>query len=294
MRLRKKARAKTRKKGINSILIVAKQNRVGIQHAKKAEKLLKNRVRELHFDRSTALRLRKAGHSIRKFRGDLIITLGGDGTFLWTAHKTDVPVLPVKLEGHGFLCSCSFKQFVENMDRILSKDFTVIERMRLMCTKISRGRLEKYMSAIRHTGYPLALNEITFARKRPSKILDVQFVIDGTTFDMVGDGVMFSTPSGSTAYSSSAGGAMIDPSMEMISVIPLYPFFSKIKPMIVPKDKRIQVNIAGGDCALIIDGHGGEYVKKYSSFLIEAAAPAKIVTLHPQNFYEKVRKGLMA
>lgn len=292
MKLRRKK--KIRKKGINSVLIVAKQNRVGMQHAKKLEKVLAKRVAEVHFDRSTALRLRKIGHSIRKFNGDLIITLGGDGTFLWTAHKTDVPILPVKLEGQGFLCSCNFKQLIDSLDRVLKKDYTIIERMRLKCTKTRTGKLQKYISAIRHTGYPLALNEITFARKRPSKILDVQFVIDGTTFDMVGDGVMFSTPSGSTAYSSSAGGAMIDPSMEMISVIPLYPFFSKIKPMIVPKDKRIQVNIAGGDCALIIDGHGGEYVKKYSSFLIEAAAPAKIVTLHPQNFYEKVRKGLMA
>ena len=111
---------------------------------------------------------------------------------------------------------------------------------------------------------------------------------------MIGDGVMFSTPSGSTAYSSSAGGAMIDPSIEVIGITPLYPFFSKIKPMVVPKDKKIEISIAGGDCALVIDGHGGEYVKKNSTFMIEAATPVKIVTLFEQNFYEKVKKGLMA
>ncbi len=295
MQLRKKKfRPKLRPKGINSVLIVAKQNKVGVQHAKKLEKMLQRKVREIHFDRSTALRLRQLGHSIRKFRGDLIITLGGDGTFLWTAHKTDVPILPVKLEGQGFLCSCNFKQLVENIDDILKKEFRIEERMRLRCVKMSGGKIHKYMKALRHDEYPLALNEIAFGRKRPSKILDVEFQIDGVTFDMVGDGVMFSTPSGSTAYSSSAGGAMIDPSLEVISVIPLYPFFSKIKPMIVPKDKKILVTIAGGDCALVIDGHGGDYIKSGTSFIIESATPAKIVKIVEQNFYEKVRKNLMA
>lgn len=295
MRLRKKKFVpKLRSKGVNSVLIVAKQNNAGVQHAKKLEKILQRKVRELHFDRSTSLRLRKLGHSIRKFKGDLIITLGGDGTFLWTAHKTDVPVLPVKLEGQGFLCSCNFKQLMENMDKILKKDYKIEERMRLRCTKVTHGKIHRYVSAIRRDDYPLALNEIAFARKRPSKILDVEFKIDNVMFDMVGDGVMFSTPSGSTAYSSSAGGAMIDPSLQVISIIPLYPFFSKIKPMIVPKDKKIFVTVAGGDCALVIDGHGGDYVKPKTSFIIEIAEPVKIVKIVEQNFYEKVRKNLMS
>ncbi|KHO48292.1 MAG: NAD+ kinase [archaeon GW2011_AR5] len=292
MKLRKK-KARLNKKGINSVLIVAKQNNVGLQHAKKLEKMLQNRVREVHFDRSTAIRFRKIGHSIRKFNGDLIITLGGDGTFLWTAHKTEVPVLPVKLEGQGFLCSCNFKQLTENLERILKKDFAIKERMRLRCSRMPLGKIQKYMKTIRHGDYPLALNEIAFARKRPSKILNIEFKIDGVVFDMIGDGVMFSTPSGSTAYSSSAGGSMIDPSMEMVSIIPLYPFFSKIKPLIVPKDKKIEVTVAGGDCALVIDGHGGDYIKKNSSFVIETATPVKIVSLFEQNFYEKIRKNLM-
>lgn len=294
MRLRKKKKVRISRKGVNSVLIVAKQNKVGLQHAIKLEKMLVNKVREVHFDRSTALRLRKLGQSIRKFNGDLIITLGGDGTFLWTAHKTDMPVLPVKLEGQGFLCSCNFKQLTENLDRILKKDFQIKERMRLRCLKMHAGKIQKYMSNIRHSDYPMALNEIAFARKRPSKILNIEFKIDGVIFDMIGDGVMFSTPSGSTAYSSSAGGSMIDPTMEMISVIPLYPFFSKIKPMIIPKEKKIEVTVAGGDCALVIDGHGGDYIKKDSTFLIESATPVKIVSLFEQNFYEKVRKNLMS
>ena len=292
MRLRSR-KVGIKKKEINSVLLVAKQNPIGIKSAKKVEKLLKGRVKDIHFDNSTALRLRTRGHSIRKFNGDLIITLGGDGTFLWTAHKTDLPILPVKLEGQGFLCTCNLKQFVENIDRVLKKDYIIVERMRLNCTKVAHGKIEKYIGKIKKQEYPLALNEITFGRKRPSKTLNVEFTIDGVTFDMIGDGVMFSTPSGSTAYHASAGGPMIDPSMEMISIVPMYPFFSKIKPMIVPKDKVIEISIKGGDCALVIDGHGGDYIKKNSSFIISASKPAKIVHIVGHNFYEKVKKNLI-
>jgi NAD+ kinase len=261
--------------------------------AKKVDNLLLGKVKEVHYDSSTALRLRKRGASIRKFKGDLVITLGGDGTYLWTAHKTDIPVLPVKLEGQGFLCTMNLKQFTDNIDKILKKDYQTFERMRLSVKKVSQGKIEKYIEIIHPSQYPLSINEIAFARKRPSKILDIQFKIDEVVFDMVGDGVMIATPSGSTAYHSSAGGAMIDPSMKMISVVPLYPFFSKIKPMIIPHDKKIEVTIKGGDCALVIDGHGGDYVKRNSTFVIEGAKPSKVVSLVSQNFYEKVRRDLM-
>jgi NAD+ kinase len=290
---KEKKKLKVDSKRIQSVLIVAKQNSVGIKAAKKVESLLLGKVKEIHFDSSTSIRLRKRGASIRKFRGDLVITLGGDGTFLWTAHKSDLPILPVKLEGQGFLCTMNLKQFAENLDKILRKEFEIIERMRLSCTKVSQSTIQKYIEIIRPTQYPLALNEIAFGRKRPSKVLEIEYKVDGIVFDMIGDGVMFATPSGSTAYHSSAGGAMIDPSLKMISIVPLYPFFSKLKPMIVPQDKKIEVTIRGGDCALVIDGHGGDYVKKNSTFVIETARPVKVVSLVPQNFYEKVRKNLI-
>lgn len=284
---------KKKERDIQSVLIVAKQNSTGMKAARKIDALLKDRVKELHYDSSTALRLRARGASIRKFKGDLVITLGGDGTYLWTAHKTDLPVLPVKLEGQGFLCTMNLKQLTDNLDRILKKDYQIFERMRLSVRKVSQGKIEKYIEIIHPSQYPLSINEIAFARKRPSKILDIQFKIDEVVFDMVGDGVMVSTPAGSTAYHSSAGGAMIDPSLKMISIVPLYPFFSKIKPMIVPPEKRIEITIKGGDCALVIDGHGGDYVKKNSTFIVEAAKPSRVVAIALPNFYEKVRKDLM-
>ncbi|MEM7819855.1 MAG: NAD(+)/NADH kinase [Candidatus Aenigmatarchaeota archaeon] len=282
---------KTKKIG-PKILIVAKQNKIGLKLARKLEKVLKNYSENIHFDRSTAIKFRTMGMSIKKFDGDFIITLGGDGTFLWTAHKANVPILPVRIEGSGFLCTVNFKELMKNLPKLFKKEYTLIEKMRLKCSKIKRGKIAKYLQKILRSEYPFALNEIAFARKRPSKILVIEFTIDDTVFRCIGDGVMFSTPSGSTAYSASAGGPIIDPKLNVISIIPLYPFYSKLKPIVVPADKKIEVKIIGGDCALIIDGHGGEYVKSGSEFIIERGKPVKVINLTKQNFYEKLNNEL--
>ncbi len=282
----------SREKKKKEILVVAKQNKLGIKFARKLEKSLKDKA-EVHFDKSSALRMRKAGHSIRKFAGDFIVTIGGDGTFLWTAHKANVPILPVRIEGYGFLCTADFDELMNNTGNLLKGNYKTIERTRLKCYKIPTSRLQEYIGKIRHKEYPMAVNEIAFARKRPSKILNISFKIDDAVFDNVGDGVMFATPAGSTAYHASAGGAIIDPKLPVIGIVPLYPFFSKAKPMVVPADKKIEVEIRSGDCALVIDGHGGDYVKAGSKFIIERGKPVKVIYFKEKSFYHKVRNELL-
>lgn len=276
-----------RRKEISKILIIAKQNKAGLRMAKKLEKQLKPYTDDIYFDRSTALRERKRGTSVRKFDGDMIITVGGDGTLLWTAQQLErnVPILPVKIEGHGFLCTTNYKELSDNIKRIFNKQYETVDRMRIKCTKGSVGLIEKFF----HKEYPAALNEIVFARKRPSKILDMEFRIDGTPMSFIGDGLMFSTPSGSTAYNASAGGPIMDADMDAISIIPLYPFYSKIKSFIVPSAKKVEVVVRSGDCSLIIDGHGGDYVKPNTTFIIERGTPLKVVRFSSQSIYDKVK-----
>ena len=273
------------------ILIAAKQNPAGIRAAKKAEKEL-SKFAEVHFDRSTALRLHKwktRGMSIKRFDGDMIVTLGGDGTFLWTAYQARVPILPVRIEGHGFLCTTDMKELLKNTETIKAKKYRLMERMRLRVQKVKPG----LMSRIFHgTSFPLSVNEVAFARKRPSKILNVEFAIDGTKFEFVGDGVLFATPSGSTGYSASAGGSLLDPSLEAIGVIPLYPFHSPIKPMAIPAHKKIEVKVKS-NCSLIIDGHTGEYISEGEQFVIEKGDPVQVVTFSDINFYERYKNAFL-
>ena len=273
------------------IMIVAKQNPLGIQLARALARKIEGKC-DYIFDPSTSMRLRKRGTSIKRFDGDFIITLGGDGTFLRASHQTNLPILPVKLEGHGFLCTCTYKELELNINRVLKGNFTVGERTRLKCTKIREGRVDRYLGRILKKEYPLSLNEIAFGRKRPSKILHIELTIDGTLFNFSGDGLMVSTPTGSTAYNSSAGGSLIDPELEAISVIPLYPFYSKIKPMIVPASKKLEVTVHG-DCALIVDGHEGDYFKDEATFIIEKGEPVKVIHLSPQRFYERFKNEFL-
>lgn len=273
------------------IMIVAKQNAIGINLARDLARKIENRC-DLTFDPSTALKLRKRGTSIKRFDGNFIITLGGDGTFLRASHQTALPILPVKLEGHGFLCTTTYKELEENLDRVLRSNFSISRRARLKCTKIAEKRFEKYIDRILRKEYPLSLNEIAFARKRPSKILHIEISIDGTKFEFSGDGIMLSTPTGSTAYNSSAGGSLIDPDLDAISVIPLYPFYSKIKPMIVPATKKMNITVRG-DCALVVDGHGGDYFKGEVSFLVEKGDPIKVIHLKPNKFYERFKSEFL-
>lgn len=275
------------------VLIVAKQNTVGMKSAKKLISELGKYTEEIFLDPSTARKIKKIkklGTPIKRFDGELIITLGGDGTFLWTAQQTDIPILPVRLEGNGFLCTADFKDLLKNLDRLMKRDFRIEKRFRLRCTKVRKGVIERYVSKILRREFPLALNEIVFARKRPSKVLCTETKVDDATFSFVGDGVMFSTPSGSTAYNVSAGGSIIDPQLSLISIVPLYPFYSKVKPMIVPADKKIEIRITGGDCALIIDGHGGEYIRSNTDFIIEKGEPVKIINLFDYNFYTRLKR----
>lgn len=274
------------------ILIAAKQNPAGIRAAKKAEKEL-SKFAEVHFDRSTALRLHKwktRGISIRKFDGDVIVTLGGDGTFLWTAYQARVPILPVRIEGHGFLCTTDMKELLKSMEALKAKKYRTFERMRLRVEKIKPGIIDRLL---RGSAYPQSVNEVAFARKRPSKILNVEFTIDGTKFEFVGDGVIFSTPSGSTGYSASAGGSLLDPSLNAIGVVPLYPFHSPIKPMAIPAGKKIEVKVKSNSCALIIDGHSGEYAREGDHFTIERGDPIQVVTFSDINFYERYRNAFL-
>lgn len=274
---------------LKDILIVAKQNKAGIRMARKLENMLKPYAVSIHFDRSTALRLRKRGLSVKRFDGDLVITVGGDGTLLWTAHQTRLPILPVKIEGHGFLCTCSFKELAENLSRLLRGDYTITERMRLQCYRETRGILDKML----HKPYPPALNEIVFGRKRPSKMLEIEFRIDDTVIDFSGDGLLISTPSGSTAYNASVGGPILDPDLNAVTIVPINPFFSTIKPKVVPAGKRIEVLVRHGECSLIVDGHAGDYFKDNTKFVVEPGEPLKIASLVQKNFYQKFREEFL-
>ena len=252
------------------ILVVAKQNEKCI---KSADKLKKNLNHEVVFDPLTGKKLNKKSENIDKFDGDFVITLGGDGTFLWTAQHTDKPILPVRAEGFGYLCSIDFDKLINDVKIIEKHKITERTRLSVKCKNLNA---------------PDATNEIVFTRQRPSKIINIKIIIDKTRFEFKGDSILFSTSVGSTAYASSVGGCVIDPNIDIINIVPISPFNSKIKPIVVPIDKKIYAEMDSGIIAI-----DGQWEKMFinGKFTIQKGKSLKLITFEDA-FYRKLKEKL--
>ena len=189
-------------------------------------------------------------------RLDLLVTLGGDGTLLRGARKvmgTDIPVLGINLGHLGFLTSSSGSDLAIAFELLRDGDFTLDSRTTLDGSILD----EDGNSGDRH----MALNDFVVHNTGAARIsrLDLFVGHDGT-HDEIGsfsaDGVIVSTPTGSTAYSLSAGGPIIAPGVDCILVTPIYPHTLTVRPLVLAADERVIIKEVdpSGDLVLTVDG----------------------------------------
>ena len=189
-------------------------------------------------------------------RVDLIIAIGGDGTLLGAARSIgtrDVPILGVNLGRLGFLTEVNRDEMEDCLDRMLSGELNVESRMRL---DVSVFRDEEEVAKY------LALNDVVVTRKALSRMVDLETFADGLKVATYhGDGLIISTPTGSTAYSLSAGGPILLPSLEAIVLNPICPHSLNQRPLVIPEQMEVEVRFRlreGADTAtLSIDGQEG-------------------------------------
>lgn len=167
----------------------------------------------------------------------LLMCLGGDGTFLTAVHdylSQDTPIIGVNLGSVGFLAEIKPQDTLQALTRIFKGDYKTEKRMLLQSTCFSRDGTEK-ISAV-------ALNDIVVTRGGISRILNLDLFIDDVLVEKLpGDGVIISTPTGSTAYSLSAGGPIIEPNLEVMLITPLNPHTLHNRSYIVSPDSRIEI-----------------------------------------------------
>ena len=187
---------------------------------------------------------------------DLLVTLGGDGTLLRGARKvtgTETPVLGINLGHLGFLTSSSGSDFATVFERLRSGDFTLDYR-----TTLEAAILDEHGNpGNRHT----ALNDFVVHNSGAARISRFDLFVghDGGS-DEIGsfsaDGVIVSTPTGSTAYSLSAGGPIIAPEVACILVTPIYPHTLAVRPLVLAADERVIITEVdpSGDLVLTVDG----------------------------------------
>lgn len=171
-------------------------------------------------------------------KADLLVTLGGDGTVLKTgslyADHLVPPVLSFSLGTLGFLLPYDFSNFKDAFDKVYNSHAKVLQRSRLECHVISGGEKLKHH----------AMNDIVLHRGLVPHLATLDVYIDGEFLTRVsGDGLIVSTPTGSTAYSLSAGGSIVHPLVKCILITPICPRSLSFRPLIIPSTSHIRIKI---------------------------------------------------
>lgn len=225
------------------------------------------------------------GVPLRDMKADLYVTVGGDGTVLLTLEHTDNPVLSVNAGGVGFLSEIEPKYAPNAIDRILKGDYRVEER-----TKLASSLGEKRL--------PDAANEVTVQTARIAKLIKFRIEINGETVDTLrGDGVIVSTPTGSTGYSLSVGGPILHPSVDAVVVSPIAPFRLAARPLVVPYSSTIQIHVLEREirenvAKVVVDGQYGFEIPPTGTVTIGPSERRARFIRFNGGFYERVRTKL--
>jgi NAD+ kinase len=201
---------------------------------------------------------------------DMIIVLGGDGTLLHIAEKAArhaIPVLGINLGNLGFLTELTESETFQALERILTGELTVENRLMLKTRLVSNAQ---------STDYRYALNDVVITKNVFDRLLRLSTKVDEeyiTTYKA--DGLIFSSPTGSTAYNLSAGGPLVYPGLSTITVTPICPFMLSSRPIILPAEKRITTRYDAGNeterAQIIIDGQAFWEMKDHDELEIETA-----------------------
>jgi NAD+ kinase len=249
------------------------------------------------YERSGEISVCPGGILIEKFSDlrtlsglpDLVVSVGGDGTFLETMIRVkdlDIPVAGINTGRLGFLANISEEEISNSLDLLCNEDFEIIERS-LLEIRESSGLFEG--------SSPIALNEITI-QKADLNMITITVHVDGIYLNTYwADGLIISTATGSTAYNLSAGGPILSPEDESIIISPISPHNLTIRPIIISGNSRL---------TLVVEGRSSEYLATYDFRskrvpfstkveILRAPIKLKTVMLKGRDFYSTLRNKLM-
>jgi len=220
---------------------------------------------------------------------DLLIVLGGDGTLLSMARAVGdlgVPILGVNLGGLGFLTATTLEEMLPALDTLLSGGMEVEERMMLSARLVRGGQA---------IGEYMALNDVVITKSAMSRIIDLAVSVGGRhAISYRADGLIISTPTGSTAYNLSAGGPILFPTMDAVVLTPIAPHTLSNRPIVVPAAQRIEVTLrVEQDVMLTMDGQVGVPLREGDAVEVQkAAARIRLVRFPQKDFFSVLRTKL--
>ncbi len=221
---------------------------------------------------------------------DAIVSLGGDGTFLSVAQMcrgADKPIIGVNLGGLGFLTDIGTDALEENLLKIMNGDYTTISRM-VLDAKLTREN--RVIHSFR------ALNDIYVNRVNTPKLTSISAWY-GSDFitEFFADGIIVATPNGSTAYSLSAGGPIVEPTVQAFLLTPICPHSLTERPVILPSDREIRLEVNEKNPDLLLSADGISSVRLQNGDLITVSyggVAGNLVQLAEHSYFSLLRRKL--
>lgn len=222
---------------------------------------------------------------------DAVLSLGGDGTLLRAARflgGRPVPILGVNLGRLGFLTSLAAGELEEGVRRLAAGDYQAEQRLALA------ARVETQDGAVRHTWR--SLNDVVLHKGGFARVVRFMVAVDGEPLGaFAADGVVISTPTGSTAYSLSAGGPVVVPTVDSMVLTPVSPHTLAIRPIVLPATAVIRLR---AECELetllaTVDGQVGARFDTAETLLVERSPdPVLVVRFSDGSFFSRLREKM--
>lgn len=268
-------------------LVARFDKRKAIKLAEDLGNHLKTRGLEVCVENTLAekMKMKETAVPLEKMRTDLVVTIGGDGTILRTCvslPKPEPPILAVNMGVRGFLAEVEPKQALAAVDKCLKGEFTIEKCMKLSATA---DRIK----------FPDALNEVFVSTDVPAKILYARILKNGEPIlNCQADGLMIATQTGSTGYSLSAGGPVLDPDVDAFVLTPVCAL-SVFHPIVFPAESNLTIEIARPKKILVvIDGHHRRIVSsKTLSLNVTRSKYETSFIRFRENFYHRLKSRLL-
>ena len=223
-------------------------------------------------------------------KADLLIVLGGDGTLVYAVGLVgdrEIPILGINMGTVGFLTHVTVEETYEALERMLAGE-TLCSRRSMLEVSLWRGRKKLVRRRV--------LNDVVINKGALARIMTLRTYIDGLYLnDYRGDGLIISTPTGSTAYSLSSGGPVVHPRLPSVLLSPICPFGFGDRPIVTSDTALIQVDLinANGKVYLTMDGQVGELMKESDRLEVRKADKEVLLVESPhRNYFELLRTKL--
>lgn len=256
-------------------------------------KWLRDRRIEVVLDTGSAALLGEKG-GVQKTqlvtKADVLLVLGGDGTMLNAARlagERGIPILGVNMGGLGFLTEVRRDSLYPSLERVFANDFVLEERLML------RTHVHRHGETVTQGG---VLNDVVISKGTLARMIELKIEIQGQfVTNLRGDGLIISTPTGSTAYSLSAGGPIIDPAVQSLILTPICPHTLTHRPLIVPAHAEITATLTSRDDGAMatLDGQVGVALAQGDSVDIKLSEHrTRLIRFPETRYYNVLREKL--